>query len=58
MPLVVLNKNSVRVIGDRIQSWRDMRGSLRDPPCLASCGSTLITETNVRYSMHLKVFVM
>ena len=36
MPLIVLSKNSVRVIGDRIQSWRDMRGRLRDPPFLAS----------------------
>ena len=36
MPLVVLSRNNVRVIGDLIQSWRDMRGRLSDPPCLAS----------------------
>ena len=35
-PLVVLSKYNVRVIGDRIQSCWDMRGRLRDPPCLAS----------------------
>ena len=36
MSLVVLSRNNVRVIGDLIQSWRDMRGRLNDPPCLAS----------------------
>ena len=36
MPLVVLSMNNVRVIGDLIQSWRDMRGRLSEPLCLAS----------------------
>ena len=36
IPLVVLSRNNVRVIGDLIQSWWDMRGSCSDPSCLAS----------------------
>ena len=36
MPLVFLSRNNVRIIGDIIQSWRDMRGRLNDPPCLAN----------------------
>jgi hypothetical protein len=36
MPPVVLSRNKVRVIGDRRQSCRDMRGRLDAPPCRAS----------------------
>ena len=34
--LVVLSKNKVRVIGDLMQSWCDMRVGFCAPPCLAS----------------------
>ena len=36
MSLVVFSKNSVRIIGDLMQSWQDMHGRLTDPPCLVS----------------------
>ena len=36
VPLVVLSRNNVHVIGNLIQSWWDMRGRSSDPPCLAS----------------------
>ena len=36
LPLVVFSMNNVRVIGDLIQSWRDICGRLNDPPCLAN----------------------
>ena len=33
---MVLSRKNVRVIGDLMQSWRDIRGKLSAPPCLAS----------------------
>ena len=36
MPLVVLSRNNVCVVGDLIQFGRDMRSRLSDPPCLAN----------------------
>jgi hypothetical protein len=36
VPLVVLSRNRVRVIGDLMQSWCDMRVRFCAPPCLAS----------------------
>ena len=36
VPLIILSKYNVRVIGNLIQSCEDMRGRFRDPPYLAS----------------------
>ena len=33
---MVLSRNRVRVIGDLVQSWCDMRDKFCAPPCLAS----------------------
>ena len=53
MPLVVLSRNNVCVIGDLMQSWRDMRGRFSDPPCLA--GIYLVNPLHIFSNIHLSL---